>query len=239
MEKLRDRYLYVNQGFPPDKDYSDNDFYTDMYLLNWLDPKTGKKEPFVQFPESCIFRNGKHFFRNAWDPVYHLADDRIYVAFGLEPVIYVFDDKPPYPLLSSLPLDLPEYRYFKGAEEFSPNWTFFGLRFTSGMILNIKKIDGYFLVAYFPGYNNEDTEMRFSDKSPEEAVAFNDRMKKKYPHRISVLDSAGRVINDFVPEGLEAYSMLVRDGELWMLETPDEEVEQDYFRLFKVGLKID
>lgn len=239
MEKLRDRYLYVNQGFPPDKDYSDNDFYTDMYLLNWLDPKTGKKEPFVQFPESSIFRNGKHFFRNAWDPVYHLADDRIYVAFGLEPVIYVFDDKPPYPLLSSLPLDLPEYRYFKGAEEFSPNWTFFGLRFTSGMILNIKKIDGYFLVAYFPGYNNEDTEMRFSDKSPEEAVAFNDRMKKKYPHRISVLDSAGRVINDFVPEGLEAYSMLVRDGELWMLETPDEEVEQDYFRLFKVGLKID
>lgn len=121
MEKLRDRYLYVNQGFPPDKDYSDNDLYTDMYLLNWLDPKTGKKEPFVQFPESSIFRNGKHFFRNAWDPVYHLADDRIYVAFGLEPVIYVFDDKPPYPLLSSLPLDLPEYRYFKGAEEFSPN----------------------------------------------------------------------------------------------------------------------
>ena len=104
------------------------------------------------------------------------------------------------------------------------------------MILNIKKIDGYFLVAYFPGYNNEDTEMRFSDKSPEEALAFNDRMKKKYPPRIAVLDSAGRVINDFVPEGLEAYSMLVRDGELWMLETPDEEVEQDYFRLFKVGL---
>jgi len=34
-----------------------------------------------------------------------------------------------------------------------------------------------------------------------------------------------RVINDFVPEGLEAYSMLFRNGQLWMMEKPDEEVE--------------
>src|SRR5690606_40084399 len=104
----------------------------------------------------------------AWDPVYHPADDRIYVSFGLEPVIYVFDDSPPYSLLSSLPLDLPEYRYFKGADEYSSHWTFFMLRFTSGMVLNIKKFDGDFLVAYFPGYNSEDTEMRFSDIRSEE-----------------------------------------------------------------------
>lgn len=49
MEKLRDRYLYVNQSFPPGKDYSDNNLYTDMYLLNWLDPKTGKKNPLFNF----------------------------------------------------------------------------------------------------------------------------------------------------------------------------------------------
>lgn len=239
MEKLRDKYLYVNQSFPPGKDYSDKDTYNDMYLLNWLDPVTGEKEPFVQFPESSIFRNGKYFFRNAWDPVYNLADARIYVAFGLEPVIYVFDDSPPYPLLSSFPLDLPEYRFFTGADDFSSHWTFFGSRFTSGMTLNIKKFEGLFLIAYFPGYDNADTDMRFSNKSPQETVAFNDRMKQKYPNRIAVLDSAGSLINDFVPEGLEAYSMLVRNGELWMLEIPDEEVEQDYFRLFRVGLKFD
>jgi len=31
--------------------------------------------------------------------------------------------------------------------------------------------------------------------------------------------------------------MLLRAGELWMLEKPDEKVKQDYFRLFRVGLK--
>ncbi len=179
MEKLRDRYLYVDQTFPPNNDYSDINIYNDLYLLNWLDPETGEKEPFIQFPESSIFRNGKYFFRNAWDPVFHLTDDRIFVAFGLEPVIYIFDDSPPYALVSSFPLDLPEYRYFKGADNFSSNWTFFGLRFTSGMILNVKKFDGYFLVAYFPGYDNVDIEMRFSNQTQEEITTFNARMKEK------------------------------------------------------------
>jgi hypothetical protein len=52
------------------------------------------------------------------------------------------------------------------------------------------------------------------------------------------VDSLGQVINDFVPKGLEPKSMLIRNNELWMLEKPDEKVEQDYFRLFRVSLTI-
>ncbi|EIM75799.1 hypothetical protein A3SI_12119 [Nitritalea halalkaliphila LW7] len=125
--------------------------------------ETGEKDPIIQFPESSIFRNGKCFFRNAWDPVFHLADDRIYVIFGLEPVIYVYKNSPPYSLITSFPINLPEYRHFKGADSFSSDWTFFGLRFNTGIILNVKKLDGYFLVAYFPGYDEADLEMRFSN----------------------------------------------------------------------------
>ncbi|EIM75800.1 hypothetical protein A3SI_12124 [Nitritalea halalkaliphila LW7] len=64
-------------------------------------------------------------------------------------------------------------------------------------------------------------------------------MNLKYPYRIAVLDSIGNRIYDFVPEGLEPSSMLVRDGQLWMMEKPNEEEEQDYIRLFRVGLKIE
>lgn len=62
-------------------------------------------------------------------------------------------------------------------------------------------------------------------------------MLNKYPNRIAILDSAGNLINDFVPGRLEPRSMLVRNGELWMIEKPDEEKERDFFRLFRVGLK--
>ena len=46
MEKLRDRYLYVNQSFPPGKDYSDNNLYTDMYLFKLAGSQDRKKRAF-------------------------------------------------------------------------------------------------------------------------------------------------------------------------------------------------
>lgn len=239
MEKIGEKFLYINQDTPEDNDYSNKNRYNDMYLLDMLDPTTGEKERIIKFPESSIFKSGKYFFRNAWDPVFHLENKKIHVAFGLEPVIYTFNAFPPYELESTLPIDLKDYNYFKGADEYSEDVSFFGLRFTSGMILNIKKFQEFFLVAYFPGYDDLDTQTNFENKSPEESKLFYERMKKKYPHRIAIVDSTGKVINDFVPDNLEPSSMLLRNGQLWMMEKPDEEVERDYFRLFRVGLKVD
>lgn len=239
MEELGERYLYIDQSQPPNGDYSDKSIYKDMYLLNWLYPKTGKKESFIQFPKTSIFRNGKYFFRSAWDPVYELADGFLYVVFGLEPVIYIYEDNAPYHLSSCLFLKLPDYRYFKGADSFNQDLEFFRHRFTSGFIENIKKLNKYYLVGYFPGYDDADTEIRFSKKSPEETASFNTRMKEKYPYQIAIFDSLGRLVNNFIPGKLDPKSMVVRNGELWMLEKPDEDIEQDYFRLFRVGLKIE
>lgn len=239
MEKLGDRYLFVNQEFPPNRDYSDRSFLKHMYLLKWLYPQTGEVTPFIQFPESSIFRNGKFFFRNAWDVVFDLGDGLIYVVFGLEPVIYVFENKPPYTLASDIPIKFNEFRNFKGEDSFTDEIRSFTDRFKSAFIENIKKIDNYFIVAYFPGYDNLDMEESKTNKSPAEWAIFREKIKKKYPYRIAIVDSLGNVINDFVPEGLEPKSMLIRNGELWMMEKPDEELERDYFRLFRVGLKIE
>lgn len=91
------------------------------------------------------------------------------------------------------------------------------------------------MIAYFPGFDASDREESFSsNRSPD----FWERMREKYPLRIAVLDSQGKVINDFVPEGLVATSMLGRNGELWMMGNANGEVELDYFQIFKVGLKV-
>ncbi|HAH39095.1 MAG TPA: hypothetical protein DEQ87_10170 [Algoriphagus sp.] len=236
MEKMGDKYVYINQDSPKDNDYSNKSRYDEMYLLDLLDPATGEREGIIKFPESSIFKSGKYFFRNAWDPVFHIENKKIHVAFGLEPVIYTFEASPPYEIESTLPIDLKGYNYFKGADEYSEDVSFFGLRFTSGMILNIKKFQNFFLVAYFPGYDQLDTQTNFENKSQDEAKDFRERMQKKYPSRIAIVDSSGNILNDFVPQGLEPSSMLLRDGQLWMMEKADEEVERDYFRLFRVAL---
>ncbi|WP_235954883.1 hypothetical protein [Cyclobacterium salsum] len=238
MEKWEGKYLYIDQG-SRDINYSSIDAYNEIRLLNWLDPETGEKEPFIQFPESSIFKSGKYFFRDSWAPAFTLVDNRIYVAFGIEPIIYIYEAYPPYSLISSFPLDLPNYEYFKGEVDYGPGFELKGFNYGSGRILNIKKIDKHFAVAYFKGYEKKDRDESSINKSPEEARAFNERMREKYPIHIAVLDSNGNRLNDFVPKGLRASSMLIRNHELWMVEEPDRETERDYFRLFRVGLKME
>jgi hypothetical protein len=239
MEKVGDRHLYINQEFPSNRDYSDKSFINDLYLLKWLCPETGDIEPFIQFPETSIFRNGKLFFRSAWDPAFHAIDGFIYVVFGLEPVIYVYHDTFPYDLVSEIPIKFEEFRNFKGTDAFTFEIEAFLDRFRSAFVENIKKIDDLFVIAYFQGYDQQDLSESNENKSPQEREAFLKKIEKKYPKRIAIVDSLGNVLNDFVPDGLEPSSMLLRNGELWMREKPNEEVEQDYFRLFRVGLKVD
>ncbi|SHN25271.1 protein of unknown function [Cyclobacterium lianum] len=233
MEKLGNRYVYINLEKPP---FTSQEF-KEFQLLSWLNPENGEKEPFIQFPESSVFRNGNYFFPKSWFPVYTLEEGRIHIVFGSDPVIYEFEKQPPYSLISTIPLNLPDYSQFKGSDH-PKDGRLFGMGMISGRIENIKKIGGFFIVAYFPGYNSLDTEAHFENKSLAESTLFRERMQKKYPARIGILDSLGNLINDFVPEGLVANSMLIRNGELWMQEKPDEEVERDYFRLFRVGLKV-
>lgn len=238
MEPLEDGYLYRNT-VGGDKLPNGAEDYAALRPLVFLNPQTGETKPILHFPESSIFLRGRYFFRNAWDPAFTIADHLIYVAFGLEPVIYSYESKPPYSFISSIPLDLPDYNHAEGGKEYTSNVRFFGQARTSGKILNIKMVDDFFIIAYFPGFDAADKEASFTNKSPEEATNFWKGMREKYPHRIAVFDASGNRLSDFEPKGLIVSSMVLRNGELWMKEKPDEKVERDFFRLFRVGLKME
>ncbi|WP_339713011.1 hypothetical protein [Cyclobacterium amurskyense] len=238
LEETEDLYLYFNPSSQTISN-SESRFYEKHCPLILLNPKTGDNEPIISFPETSIFRNGKYFFSSAWEPSYTVSDNLIYVVFGVEPTIYLFQNTKPHSLVSKILLDLPDYRYYKGSDTYSDDVRFFGHSKTSGKIRNINKLDKYFIIAYFPGYERLDIEEAFISKSPEEARLFWDRMREKYPHRIAIFDTNGNRLNDFEPMGLIASSMVLRNGELWMMEKPNEEIEQDYFQLFRVGLKVE
>lgn len=240
MEKLGEKYLNIEGGSRETVNYDKINLYPEIFLFNLLDPKTGISEPIIQFPQSSIYRSGKYFFRYAWQPVFSVDKDLIFIAYGGEPIIYIYSSNEPFNLLSKINLDLEDYRYFQGSENESLEHDFLGMFLASGRIENIKKAKDKFLVAYFEGYNDSDKEIFFARKKDQkEAVEVRDRLKKKYPTRLAVFDSLGNLLTTLDPEGLEPSSMLVRDGQLWMMEKPDEEVEQDYFKLFRVELKVE
>jgi hypothetical protein len=135
-------------------------------------------------------------------------------------------------------LEIEEFRNFKGGDTFTDELASFVGIFQSAFIENIKKIDGYFIIGYFPGYDEGDLVEARENKSVEEYGVFLEKMKKKHPRRLAVADSTGKILHDFVPGRLDPRSMLLRDGQIWMRELPDEEIEEDYFRLFRVELKV-
>lgn len=237
MEKVGNRTLYVNQE-AGNIDRKDEKRTRSLRTLVWLDAEKGVTEPFLPFPESSIFRQGGSFFRAAWKPAFTIADDLIFVIFGVEPVIYAFNTSPPYSLVSSIPIDLPEYQYDQGEGKSSSRLDYFELPFTSGKILNIKSVDGHFIVAYFPGVDPRDAKV-YSNTSTRELAHVSREIQKKYPTRIAVFDSLGNLVNDYIPTGLDPDSMVLRNGELWMLGQADEDMGQDHFSLFKVGLRLD
>lgn len=168
-----------------------------------------------------------------------IVEDLVFVVLGIEPVIYVYETSPPYSQISSISMDLPEYKYSQGADSHSSRLNYFEMPFTSGKILNIKWLEGYFIIAYFPGFDLRDSKEYADGKSTQELVNLSREMRRKYPTRMAVVDTLGNLVADFIPKNLDPKSMLLRNDELWMLEKPDLEVEQDYFRLFRVGLKIE
>ena len=235
MEKLEDKYFYANRG-SRNADYGDLDFFDKYHTMFLLDPTTGTRVSIIPFPENSLFKKGNFFFSDAWEPVFHIADNKLHIVFGLEPVIYIYENQAPFNLISSIPIELPDYHYFKGSDKYNDeDVRFFAHKRTSGKISNIKYVGNYFILSYFPGFETADTEMSISGNANPD---FWREMWEKYPTRIAILDLKGQVLNDFVPESLRENSMMVRNGELWMMGKPNGEEELDYFQIFKVGLKV-
>lgn len=236
MEKVNSKLVKPNLGYDIEKT---KDFKSigEVKTMTLTDVNSGEVESIISIPEQSIFRSDKYFFNKAWEPAFTIKSDQLHIVFGIEPKIYVFELQPPYSFVNSIPFDLPSYNYFQGANEFINDVQFHSQAKVSGQISTIKWYQDYFLISYFPGYDKVDAEEYFKDKTEEESKLFTDRMLEKYQHRVAILNSKGELVSYFVPDELFAGTMLIRDGELWMSEKPNKEVEKDYFKLYKIGLK--
>ena len=96
-------------------------------------------------------------------------------------------------MVSSIALDLPGYQNYKGTDRYVINLSLWQ---TSAKIDNIKRIDGLFVVAYSPGYNESDLRELYTNKPSQESRDFYLKMLEKY-RRIAILDSLGHLVSDF------------------------------------------
>lgn len=208
---LDDAVLYIDQG-SRNLDYSDLDIYHKVSPLITIDKITGKIEEVMKIPESSIYLNGKHFFRDAWAPVFELTNDKLFVVFGAEPKIFVFDNNNSFSLIKEIPFNIPNYNYFLGESSYNPNSLMY--YFSYGRVETINWLDGVFILGYFPGYDQIDINESLENKSLEEYREFGERMRKKYSHRFAMFDSVGNLLNDFVLENVDPRNIILRNGEI-------------------------
>lgn len=234
--KIAGKYLTSDKG-NRDINYNKINNYPEINHFNLYDPETGKFEPIIKFPDKSIYKSGKHFYRYAWFPTFTVENNQIFVVYGGEPVIYKYNEEPPFNLISSIPIKLPNFSYYEGSNSENLGHDFFGLFIASGRIENIKKFEDKFIVAYFQGYDKVDKEYHFAKKTPDESKELRERLEKKYPFRLAIFDSLGNLLKDFVPNDYDPSSMLIRDGQLWVMGKPDPDVEKDYFKLYKLNFE--
>ncbi len=70
-------------------------------------------------------------------------------------------------------------------------------------------------------------------------MAFREMILKKYPNRIQVTDLDGNQLLDFAPDRYHPETMLIRDGQLWVMAKPDPDLEEDFFKVYRLDLKVE
>ncbi|MCH7401032.1 hypothetical protein ACFOUP_02000 [Belliella kenyensis] len=230
--EIEEHYIYIDQG-SRSADYSDLKIYEEVHTMIIIHKSTGEKTPIIKIPSSSLYRNGQFFHRDDWAPIFEITDENLMVIFGGEPRIYFFDKIYPFDLIKYIDLSLPNYNYFQGDPQFNPDS--FRRWFSSGQIHTITYFEDHFVVGYFPGYDSQDQIESMENKSPEEARAFGTRMREKYLDRVAIFDSTGELLFDFAPEDYHPRSIIQRDGSLWAMQKENQDVELDYFGIFKIG----
>jgi hypothetical protein len=54
---------------------------------------------------------------------------------------------------------------------------------------------------------------------------------------IQITDLNGNQLLDFAPDHYHPGSILLRDGQLWVMAKPDPDVEEDFFKVYRLGLE--
>ncbi|MCH7412966.1 hypothetical protein MM213_05705 [Belliella sp. R4-6] len=209
------------------------EFYENYTSFAWFDTLDRKVEKFMNFDEQSIFRNGKAHEIPHFIPRMTSAQDRIYFIQGIEPALNIHELKEPYNKIKRVDLAIGDYYFNKGQNFKDVDPRAISMDVYSGMFENIKILDEYILISFFPGVPE-------LDQSKYENVAYMEvipKTRKDYPIRMLILDMEGKKLADYaIPNEFDARQWLVRDGYIWFLGTENLEEEEDFVKVFKVML---
>jgi hypothetical protein len=195
-----------------------------------------------QIPDSSIFRNGMAYYSSDYDPVAHIENEKFYLAFAGEPILYQYILNPDFSLSLDTAINL-DVKMHLPIEGFPLNEFAKGSVTFRGDISAIRQIETYgnnILINYSPGIPQQDVD-EVNEQYPDDFELGYRKLREKYYAQILVIDkeTLKQKANLKFPENASLEGFIVNDEGLWFQRKENFEEEEDFVRFYLYDLVND
>lgn len=217
-------------------------FYDSFRALELINPESEELTEIVPFEEGSMFLNGTGYYESDYSPAFTSKNGKLYISLGAEQKLNVYN-------LSETGVELDTVISFTipGFQELEPKDF---AQFAEGTITinggtpairNIHLTDGKILLHYYPGHDPakiSEAEALWEQGKSEEAEALYKKLESELNQGVLIFDENTLALeqNLMLPEYINKDGFVSAGGYLWMEKEKDEEVEEDFLRIYKMKL---
>lgn len=220
------------------------EYYDNFLQLAKIYPKQGEFERFLHLEDESLFKNGRAYDVTEMMPSFTTHGSRLYVMSGTDPHLNIYDLNEGFKRIDRKPIAYPNYNPGEGKEPAKADVLAISVDPAAGKTYVLKTYGDYLIATYFAGFDFSDREeyknLSNEPYTKESYSAFFEKIEGKYPIRMHVMDLEGNSMADFeLPKQLDFRQLLVRDEKMWFLSKFNQEVEEDFVKIYQVELISD
>lgn len=195
-----------------------------------------------QIPDSSIFRNGMAYYSSDYDPVAHIENEKFYLAFAGEPVLYRYTLNPDFSLEPDTAINL-DVKMHLPIEGFPLNEFAKGSVTFRGDISAIRQIETYgnnIIINYSPGIPQQEVD-EVKEQYPDDFQLGYRKLREKYYAQILVIDkeTLKQKAKLKFPDNASIEGFIVNDEGLWFQRKENFNEEEDFVRFYLYDLVND
>jgi hypothetical protein len=195
-----------------------------------------------QIPDSSIFRNGMAYYSSDYDPVAHIENEKFYLAFAGEPVLYRYTLNPDFSLEPDTAINL-DVKMHLPIEGFPLNEFAKGSVTFRGDISAIRQIETYgnnIIINYSPGIPQQEMD-EVKEQYPDDFQLGYRKLREKYYAQILVIDkeTLKQKAKLKFPDNASIEGFIVNDEGLWFQRKENFNEEEDFVRFYLYDLVND
>jgi hypothetical protein len=215
------------------------EYYDNFLQLAKISPQKGAFERFLHLEPESLLKNGRAYDVTEMSPSFAVHANRLYLISGTDPHLNIYDINEDFKRVDRKPIAYPSYNPGEGKEPSKADVRGISLDRAAGRTHVLKTYGDYLIATYFPGFDFSDRE-EYKNLTNESYNSFFDKIDGKYPIRMHIMDLEGNSLADInLPEQLDYRQFLIRDEKMWFLSKFNQEVEEDFVKIYQVELISD